>query len=809
MRASRYLLPVLVLLAAAVAVAWYLRNTLIERFSVPLLAAYGFRISDVSLDSLASRDATIGRLDLAHENGATIRIEDLSLPFRADSAGVRSWRAGSVRIVTAPAEDDQPPETAAWLERFLSVAHDLAGSDFSVDSLFVPPYPPVDDLHWVLAGETQALRATIDGFAFALAVAETGTGTHDLYLSTGGQDIAAVLTHEPAGYRLAGTTLTDLPPWMPIAARMGLLPDDITVDAGSAAIGFDLQVPFAAGAAIDLGGTLVPTTPLQLTYASDGSEISATVMPSDSPFEFGATLPGSDWRVERPSTALAVDAGRWRDVRLQIDDLGCRAGPACSLAVSADVPAASMPAGVADRIEISGRLQLGVGPDGTRLELLPDARLHVDGLAITDHPVGQLEATLVSPARVDAGESAWTATADSIDASVDGAMLSDGVSLSLPLYLERITLGGGDSLSLQAGIYAPSSRLSLQDTVVSAPGLRGDIKVKGDTIDANLTTVGLFRDAAVRIHHEMAAGAGRVAVEEAQVSFAARALAERFRPWPYPFSLSAGTLTVGLDAAWRDGGADLAGNATLALEGAAGFYDDIAFTGLSTSVAARYDAQTGLLLEPASLAVALVDIGLPLQNITAGYRLQLDPAISADISDLYMEAFGGTVRADPFSFHTGAGSNHLVLHAQGINLAELLAVQDFEAISVDGTISADLPVTIGDDGITVTGGSVSGDAPGGRIRYNAADPGATATGALDVATRALSNFVFDALSSSVDYGEGGDLVLKMRLSGRNPDLESNRPVILNLSVESNIPEMLKSLQAARTVEEILEKRLAK
>jgi hypothetical protein len=49
----------------------------------------------------------------------------------------------------------------------------------------------------------------------------------------------------------------------------------------------------------------------------------------------------------------------------------------------------------------------------------------------------------------------------------------------------------------------------------------------------------------------------------------------------------------------------------------------------------------------------------------------------------------------------------------------------------------------------------------------------------------------------------------MQLTGRNPDMEGNRPIVLNLGVENNIPQMLKSLQAARAVEEILERRLAK
>ena len=39
-------------------------------------------------------------------------------------------------------------------------------------------------------------------------------------------------------------------------------------------------------------------------------------------------------------------------------------------------------------------------------------------------------------------------------------------------------------------------------------------------------------------------------------------------------------------------------------------------------------------------------------------------------------------------------------------------------------------------------------------------------------------------------------------------MDENRPVVLNLTVENNVPQMLRSLRAARAVEEILEERLS-
>ena len=83
----------------------------------------------------------------------------------------------------------------------------------------------------------------------------------------------------------------------------------------------------------------------------------------------------------------------------------------------------------------------------------------------------------------------------------------------------------------------------------------------------------------------------------------------------------------------------------------------------------------------------------------------------------------------------------------------------------------------------------------------AADP--SDLSGLGITIRALSNFEYESLSSEVDYTAGGDLKLQLRLTGRNPDLDNGRPVILNLGIENNVPQMLRSLQAARAVEDIL------
>jgi hypothetical protein len=111
------------------------------------------------------------------------------------------------------------------------------------------------------------------------------------------------------------------------------------------------------------------------------------------------------------------------------------------------------------------------------------------------------------------------------------------------------------------------------------------------------------------------------------------------------------------------------------------------------------------------------------------------------------------------------------------------------------------------DLITIDKGRLENDDAGGFIRYKAGDAG-TDDSVLGVATRALSNFEFESLRSDVTYSEHGDLLLGMRLEGVNPNLDPNQPVILNLNVENNIPEMLRSMRATRSIEDIFQRKLS-
>jgi hypothetical protein len=128
-----------------------------------------------------------------------------------------------------------------------------------------------------------------------------------------------------------------------------------------------------------------------------------------------------------------------------------------------------------------------------------------------------------------------------------------------------------------------------------------------------------------------------------------------------------------------------------------------------------------------------------------------------------------------------------------------------------GAVSGVLPVTISGNNITIEDGRLESDSSGGVIRYHSGDAPLDAVASesgINIVTRALSNFEFDSLTSDVDFTKAGDLKLQMRLTGINPDMDATQPIILNLGVENNVPQLLRSLQAIRSIEDILERRTA-
>lgn len=786
--------------------AWYLRDTLIREISNPLLQEYGLEVTDVSLDALATSDASIGYLELSYEGGTVIAIDGLTLPITGAADGLKTYTARSVSIAMADT-GEEPLELAPLIDRFLSLANELAGNEFRVTELQLPPYPTIYDLRWVLTGDEQSLEARVDSVSMSARVRGTGPATHTVDVSLPAGRISAGLKRSDSGYSLSGSSDLDLPAWSPLAKLAGIVPGEINVDAGTGRLTLDVDIPFDVGSPPTALVELAPLSPLRLAYMHESGEMTSIVIQTGSPMRIDGVFPEVDWTLRQANSSLQVSYDDWRDVPLTISDVLCKPGPECSMAARAKMEDAVLPFGEVGEADLSALVDVAFTDSGVRLGLQPGAVMELRRIDTSGFSADRIEARMVSSGSLEIVDAGWSLAADSIDGSVEDLRTADDIGVAAPVFLESVAFSElEEAPRAEVEIYVPKILVQWRDRSIDLAGMKGALSLRGDAVQAELTTVGLHQDGPLRLKHDLQTGDGMLRLDDAIVSFGAKTLSDRITPWNAEWDLGGGTVTAVVAAEWRDSGQVLQGKASAIISDLSGFYEDSAFADLSTALDVEYTADGNLTAAPATLTVGLVEVGMPITDISADYVL--DPgASSVAVENLRMAAFGGEIRAEPFSFRTDRARNTLVLHAKSIEMDELLTVKEFEAIEVSGSVRAELPVTIEGGTVTIANGTLAGEPPGGVIRYlPGTPPDDTDASSLAFVRRVLSNFEYKSLDSVVDYTEGGDLKLQLRLEGRNPDLDETRPVVLNLGVENNVPQMLRSLRATRAVEEVLEHR---
>jgi hypothetical protein len=352
--------------------------------------------------------------------------------------------------------------------------------------------------------------------------------------------------------------------------------------------------------------------------------------------------------------------------------------------------------------------------------------------------------------------------------------------------------------------------LSIAGYRVVPPGIKAALSVTAKGLSASLdatTPEGGFTGR-IDIEHDLARNTGIFRIANTALDFTILNLSEALLDRELPFDVTSGYWRINSEVNWAIGDAGFAytGSSTHALDELAGRYGETGFVGLGTEFDVAIDWQAEPSFSPATLEVALVDVGFPIEHLHGRITPDLG-ALAADIDGVTMSLLGGEVRIDPFRYEFEKETNDLLLRARGIQLPLMVGLADLEAVEISGSVSGEIPVTLKNGAVIVEGGHLENDAPGGAIRYDAGTGIVDEDSQLGIVTRTLKNFEFDVLTSNVDYNEQGDLKLQMRLTGTNPDVDPLQPVVLNLGIENNVPQMLRSLQATRSIEEIIESRL--
>ncbi|ALO46940.1 hypothetical protein PS2015_2305 [Pseudohongiella spirulinae] len=257
---------------------------------------------------------------------------------------------------------------------------------------------------------------------------------------------------------------------------------------------------------------------------------------------------------------------------------------------------------------------------------------------------------------------------------------------------------------------------------------------------------------------------------------------------------------------WTDSQlSEVHGPITLMAQSLSGYVDDSVFTRLGWH-APLFLKSDGTVesRDTVSVALAGLDIGVTLTDIntrarfdTASRTLELDrPSISI---------FGGTVSAPGLSWQAEQTSD-IELQLRDIDIADVLSLTAYEAVSATGILNGELPVRLSGTQATITEGRIRAAPPGGTISYR--HPSQTSgNDNTDLVFRALQRYNYDTLDMQVDLLTNGDLILNTALQGSSPMLNDGQRINLNLNITDNIPALLNSLQAGRSVTETLMRRL--
>jgi len=846
---------VLLVLAIAAAVVHYYRESLVRTAVNAALRGLDIRATELSVQSIGTRTVRLSRLTLEQGGGTRYEIVDLaypvSNPVSGGGAGARRIEIGQL-LMTLADTDAVPAPLALLLGTLLELPGSVPNTEVTIGQLATPGFPPAHDVVWRTEGKRQQLELALrmpasdatNDVGVTVDVDRVDDAVHRAVVKATAGDHADAfilrldLRSDDGGVAITGDVKFSASPWVSVLESAGVLsPDTVALDAeltGPVAIELGADGPASAHASARL--SLADDVTARYRAADEFDlEMRAT---ASAPVVASVAYPSFAWtaRINEVDVHVATDSNPAIPMRLR--ELDCRAGIRCAVQVSVD----SGPVEFED-VEIAGAklaapLTIVVGASGVeesvsegsvveesavkgsiikefaRVAIGPDANLVLSGVELPAVSVASVETTRLAGAQLVIDERGWRIDADRLDLRVDAATDREGLLTSGPVRLTTLRIrDGGAAVDTEVSIEPQAATLSWDGTGIVVPGIAGNLSLRDGRVSAALELVdGDALSARVDAAHDLTTATGTVAVRDATLRFDTGNLSNRLVQWPYAWDVVAGNWSADLALDWQTGadGTEYAGTLTQRADQLAGRYNDTAFAGLSTTLTADLDSTTGIRAAPTALEVELIDIGLPLERIAANVALDIDNQ-AVQVDNLSMSALGGHLMADPFRFGLEELRNDITLRPRSIQLPFIMKLVDFGDIELTGSISGVIPVSIHDMQLTITNGRLESDPPGGVIRYR---PGVelvesgTSTSPLDLVSVALANFQFDSLTSDVNYNEAGDLLLQMRLSGINPDMDNKQPVILNLGIDNNIPQLLRSLRATRSIEDILARKTA-
>ncbi len=220
---------------------------------------------------------------------------------------------------------------------------------------------------------------------------------------------------------------------------------------------------------------------------------------------------------------------------------------------------------------------------------------------------------------------------------------------------------------------------------------------------------------------------------------------------------------------------------------------------------------TGQLRSSGQLEIDHTDSGIRVFGPQLDFDLSL-PARGAprlSLSSFSLSALDGIIAVPPLSFNPRHPVIDTRIAVAALELERILELYPQEGLYGSGVLGGALPLKLDGNQLSISQGQLISQGQGGVIRYQPT-PEVSLMGqqnpGIQLALDALTDFRFDLLDLTLDYSPSGDAVMRARLKGRNPGWQQGRPVDLNLNIEENLLDLLRTLRLTDSVTDAIDRR---
>lgn len=815
MKLLKYLAAATIAMAIIVIVAYLYRDSIARQVANRALRDQNISVAGLSVDSIGRDVVKFSEIVLEQGDGSLIRIRGTSLPLDLSSPRPSELFVDSVSLEQSSI-DRPPPALAILLRTFLDTPAVVANTTVHIEQLLIPGIPSIANIHWQSGDSGQRLELDIEPFSFSIETVErTDTGyiaTVSVLNADSSEASASSLNIERLDDSLVveGTTRVDLKSWLPVYHRLGVVPEGVV--ALDAVVGGPVKMRLFDDANVEtvISAELEPEGQVSVEYAPGGESSVQLRAVAISPVQTRFAYPSLDWSAAIESAELRVSNDIVDELPVEVSDVRCMPGIVCTLDAATESGPVTISGWTINTIAAAAMLTIQT-EGGTAIEISHNSRFSLGELSNAGTRISSVRSAGISGAGITINDGGWHLRAASLALNVSELTTDAGVTASFPAELTSLVVGNSAAdTSAHYEIASDAMDLEFDGVKIAVPATAGDFQIDGDTIESrqSLSASDGSVTAEIDIAHNTGTDEGSMRIQNALLILDTRPLSQLLPSWPYEWDLVGGSLGASGSIQWNTGEEEQYGaDVTVSLLDVEGTNDESAFAGLASEFRLGFESSRGFMIDKSTLTIDLLDVGVPMEEVVVNFSLPIEEPVLA-IDALSLSLLGGGLFADPFRFDP-QGTNSIVLNVRSVQLQFIVGILEFEKLSMQGSVSGRLPMTMTTEQITIDAGRLESDAPGGVIRYGSAGTNLSAADdRLGLVSRALANFQFEALNSDVSYNDTGDLILSMRLEGVNPDMDATQPVILNLNVENNIPQMLKSLRATRSIEEILEKKVA-